>query len=247
MWSRAVLVVSMVGACGRGGPARQALEGGSAAGSQDPPATATTVPSIAIDAAAPIGPTGAASTADPGAAAPAASRGGRGDRCSADADCGWDDPCTPRRCGRAAGAPGPGCDKSWPPPGTCTCVEHQCTLRPDDPARGASDSGCRSDDECAVDVAAATCHLRGDSLIGPIEEQGPVCTCSEGRCVWRWTGPVRCTSWRDCSWVRTSRLRPVAAGEVPRPVPRPVRPCKDGERDSVCGPGGVCRIVAWGC
>lgn len=176
----------------------------------------------------------------------------RGDVCHDDAGCRWDDPCHPARCvGAASPSPSPArsCDAASPPPGTCACVEEMCTLRPAEPAYGVSEGACRKDDECAVDVAAGTCHAGGETLIGPIHEQGPVCACDRaaGRCRLEWVEPVRCKSWRDCSWVAKPRLRPVPSTKVRRPVRRPVRPCKDAEVDSVCTPEGTCRIVGWSC
>lgn len=129
-----------------------------------------------------------------------------------------------------------------------------CTLRPthltSGDTRGAP--ACLRDEDCAVDVATGTCHAHGKSLIGPIFQQGPFCTCkpSMGQCSMQWVEPVPCESWRDCSWVRQPRLRPVPASQVPRPVKDKVKPCKTGEIDSVCEPHGdrkVCRIVGWSC
>jgi hypothetical protein len=182
-------------------------------------------------------------------AAVGAPAGQRGDFCKADGDCGWDDPCQPRRCSAVVEPPTAGCEKRPSTPGTCACVEQQCTLRPSEPTRGTSAAGCSRDDECAVDVGSATCHLRGRLSVGPIVEEGPVCTCAagSGRCEWSWVGPVPCRSWRDCSWVRSPRLRPVPAARQKRPVAHPVKPCDEGDVDSVCGPQGACRIVTWSC
>jgi hypothetical protein len=159
----------------------------------------------------------------------------------------------PVRCGKAAKGVSPACDESSPAPGTCTCVEQMCTLRPKNLSYADSaDVSCVDDKDCAVDVATAKCHPHGRTLIGPIHRQGPVCVCRPGmgRCVLQWQEPVPCESWRDCSWVRLPRLRPVPAKQIPRPVTRPVRPCKDGEIDSVCEPDGArktCTIVGWSC
>jgi hypothetical protein len=187
--------------------------------------------------------------AAPAPPAPDAGLGWRGDSCRDAADCGWDDPCFPRRCGKK-GAEGVPCEKSAPAPGKCLCNEDMCTLRPDDAAYGESAAaGCKADADCAVDVGTGTCHLGGDALIGPIDVQGPVCVCDKAstRCRLTWSGPVACKSWRDCSWVDSPRLRPVPASQVPRPVKRQVRPCKDGEVDSVCTPERTCKIVGWKC
>jgi hypothetical protein len=229
-----VVVAVLAAACGKPSSTSQP---------PTPPADAGTA---AADAAAAAAAPADAAPAAPPATPDAGPLGARGDYCDQDADCGWDDPCMARRCGKA---PEPtGCDKSMPPPGTCSCVENQCTLKPKDPALGASAPGCTTDADCAIDVGTATCHLKGTTLIGPIEQEGPVCTCNGGsrRCEFSWSGPVACKSWRDCSWVRQPRLRAVPARSVPRPFPRPVRACKDGEVDSVCK-AGVCEIVGWSC
>ena len=205
---------------------------------REQPAPTQAVVPIAIDAAPAI------SSAPP---APPA-RPGRGDFCKADADCGWDDPCLPARCGKAiAPVAGMKCSESGPPPGSCACVDSQCTLRRDHPEHGASAPGCTAGG-CALDVGGGRCALGPSTTLGPITEQGPLCTCApSGRCDWSWSGPVPCTTWRDCSWTRDPRLRPVPSSLVPRPVDHPVAPCKDGERDAVCAPAGTCRIVAWSC
>ena len=202
---------------------------------------------VAIDATATAVPdAGVAVAARSASAAPPV--GQRGDRCQADADCGWDDACMPTRCGAVTARGAASCDESAPRPGTCACVERQCALRLTDPGRGVSATGCASDADCGVDVGGGACVLHGDTLIGPITEQGPVCTCAASkRCEWSWAGPVPCTSWRDCSWATAPRLRPAPSSQVPRPVAHPVKACQDGERDSVCSPARTCQIVAWGC
>lgn len=186
----------------------------------------------------------AVATAAPDASPPHA----RGDHCSTATDCNWDDPCGGTRCVHGSAKQPLGCEETAPKLGTCGCVDNQCTLRSSDPARGASAPGCTKDDECAVDVGAAACVLGGDTLIGPIHQQGPVCTCDAAttRCQWSYVGPIACESWRDCSWIKKPRLRPVASKLVPRPVAKPVRACKDGEVDSVCT-NKVCTIVGWSC
>lgn len=203
--------------------------------------------------APPAAPSGSAAPAD--AAAPAPPRDAappaltwRGDHCDDDKQCGWDDPCVAKRCGNNA-PPGVGCDKSAAKPGECRCNERMCTLRPADPAYGASAAGCKTDDECAVDVGTGTCHLGGTTLIGPITSEGPVCLCDKASttCRLAWSGPVACRSWKDCSWVQTPRLRAVPSSQVRRPVNRPVRACKDGEVDAVCTPEHTCKIVGWSC
>jgi hypothetical protein len=230
------------------------------------PSESSSVPVVVLEART-SAPTAASATAPlpsatprPTAApsAPAATKSPsapswRGDYCKSDADCDWNDPCVPTRCGSKPQLASSACDESFPPPGTCNCLENMCTLRPSDPSRGASEwSSCVQPEDCAVDVGTATCHPHGKSLIGPIYREGSLCMCrpGTGRCDFVWQQPVPCTSWRDCSWVRAPRLRPVPVQEAPRPIGRPVRPCVDGEVDSVCAGEGdrkACRIVAWGC
>lgn len=177
----------------------------------------------------------------------------RGDFCRADADCGWDDPCGPRRCAAVKAPSVVDCAEKSPFPGSCACVEGQCTLRPTIPSQAAGpQDACGGETKCAIDVATGTCHAGGDWRIGPIEIEGPVCLCGERTqvCELKWSGPVPCESWRDCSWVREPRLRAVPSREVPRPVARPVKPCRDGEVDAVCEPVGdrkYCRIRGWKC
>jgi hypothetical protein len=197
------------------------------------------------------------SQADGAAPIPAApAQQWRGAYCQSDADCAWNDECMPTACVDADDVgPSVRCAESAPPQGDCICLEDMCTLRPHPGQRRVSlDSGCTSDDQCAVDVPTATCHLGGDTLIGPISEQGPICLCEEsadsggGLCVFEWVGPVACQTFRDCWYERRPRLRPVPATT---PRDRPVEPCVDGEVDSVCGGAedgeGVCRVVSWGC
>jgi hypothetical protein len=172
----------------------------------------------------------------------------RGDYCDESSDCGWDDPCQPTRCQKGAPAPRD-CEKSLPAPGECLCNENMCTLRPTGDAAVTTAGTCKAAADCAIDVATGTCHAGGTSLIGPITRQGPVCTCDAkaGTCGFVWSGPVACKSYRDCSYVRLPRLRAVPSRLVPRSHKGKVRPCKDGEIDSVCGEDGVCRIVGWSC
>lgn len=220
-----------------------------------PHASAARIASVAPHAATP--PTASTNTPRDTPPAPATvpiEPTWRGDSCEKDADCSFDDPCLPRRCSALPARPNTACDESAPPPGACSCVENMCTLRPTHLASGDTSGApaCLREEDCAVDVATGTCHANGKSLIGPIFREGPFCTCkpSMGQCSMQWVEPVPCESWRDCSWVRQPRLRPVPASQVPRPVKDQVKPCKTGEIDSVCEAQGnrkVCRIVGWSC
>ena len=130
---------------------------------------------------------------------PAVAAKWRGDRCSSDADCAWDDPCMPSRCGKATGASTVRCEESAPAPGQCACIERMCTNRWKDDAAGASDLGCVADSECAVDIGTGTCHLNGRTLVGPITSEGGYCRCDTAttRCVRQWVAPIACTSFKD--------------------------------------------------
>lgn len=185
----------------------------------------------------------------PSPAAPTAAAAplGRGDACATDADCAWDSPCTPQRCGAAPNPPIPrDCDESWPAPGTCGCVEHQCTNHWFDPSKGASETGCASDGDCAIDVGTGTCHLHGNTHIGPITSEGPLCRCDAATttCVPAWVAPVPCTSFQDCAFDKQPRLHPIAPTA---PRARPVKMCVDGSVDAVCGKSGVCETIVAGC
>lgn len=175
-----------------------------------------------------------------------------GDSCNSDVDCGWSDPCSHDRCVSVRNVvPSHGCDTSPLSQATCVCVQHMCALKPVVLSDSASPPGCKTDNDCAVDAATGTCHLHGQ-LLGPIQEQGPLCLCSaqSGRCELQWWGPIPCESWRDCSYVLGGRARPASSRQEPRLHNRPVRPCMDGERDSVCegvGKTKTCRFVVWSC
>lgn len=78
--------------------------------------------------------------------------------------------------------------------------------------------------------------------------KGMTCVCEDSECKPFTVEPVACRSWRDCSYSTEPFLHPVSSKTVKRLHPRPVRPCKDSERDAVCDPGTkTCRMVAWKC
>ena len=112
------LIAGTAVACGRSpGPATS--ERTAPPESSSPAAVAPVAP-VTLDAA----PAVAAAPVAPSAPA----RPGRGDTCKADPDCGWDDPCMATRCGKAvAPVADRKCSESAPPPGTCACVDSQCT------------------------------------------------------------------------------------------------------------------------
>lgn len=169
----------------------------------------------------------------------------RGDRCATDADCAWDDPCMPSRCGK--GVPSAAnCDESAPAPGDCSCVEHMCTNRWKDDAAGASAPGCTADADCAVDIGTGTCHLHGNTMVGPITSEGALCRCDTAttQCVRQWVAPIACTSFKDCGFERVPRLHPI---KPVTPRDHPVKMCEEGSVDAVCGKDGVCATVIAGC
>jgi hypothetical protein len=198
---------------------------------------------------APTRPTEAPSVTPDAAAAETPAPAWRGDTCASDAECGWDDPCHAQRCGTPTVASSSAiCTRSAPPPGDCACVEDRCTLRPSQLAAGRSTEGtCEADTDCAVDVGTGTCHVGGETHIGPIQQSGPVCVCQASACELTWVEPIPCETFAECSWEREPRLRPTRA-KTPRT--QPVEPCVDGEIDAVCeGEEGAktCRIRAWKC
>ncbi|MEO7096057.1 MAG: hypothetical protein ABI175_22540, partial [Polyangiales bacterium] len=65
--------------------------------------------------------------------------------CATSKDCDWDDPCMAKRCVAASKGFG-GCDKSAPPPGTCTCIANRCTLR--HAKKPPELAGCKADPDC---------------------------------------------------------------------------------------------------
>jgi hypothetical protein len=103
----------------------------------------------------------------------------RGDYCTSDADCRWDNDCFPTRCGLRDN-PQDECEESAPPPGTCSCVESMCTLRPFEPEAFSPAGSCGSDEDCGIDVGGGTCTTGGNSVIGPMETTGPMCSCDTG-------------------------------------------------------------------
>ncbi len=169
----------------------------------------------------------------------------RGDRCTTDADCAWDDPCMPARCGK--GTPiAATCDESAPAPGVCSCVERMCTNHWKDDAAGASPAGCVADADCAIDLGTGTCHLHGQTMVGPITSEGAFCRCDTAttKCVRQWVEPIPCTSFKDCDFERAPRLHPI---KPTTPRDHPVKMCDEGSVDAVCSDAGVCTTVVAGC
>lgn len=173
----------------------------------------------------------------------------RGERCERDDQCGWDDPCSPRRCQKGGEREMSSCGdrKTGPhPPGECLCLDRMCTRKSSipEPWKSAGEV-CERDGDCAVDVPTATCHSKGQTLIGPISREGPFCACNleTRRCEFRWSEAVPCKSFRDCSYERQPRLRPVKAAT---PRTKKARPCADGEADAICQ-DGFCTLVSWSC
>ncbi len=60
--------------------------------------------------------------------------------------------------------------------------------------------------------------------------------------------PVTCKTWRDCSYDDSRPPKPVSSKQVKRRINRPVRPCKDAEKDAVCDQETkTCKVIAWKC
>lgn len=229
--------VLAMGACGRP----------SAAPSEPlPPASTAASSSPVVRSASPSGPDAAVistvgAAAKPAIAAPAS--------CTTDRDCDWDDPCVPKSCGAASSssvASGKRCD-SADAPGQCRCLGGGCMLVRPEAEREPSPVTCQSDSECAFDAANGRCvNGTASALPGP----GIACVCDtlNKRCLQTHQGEVPCKTFRDCSWHHVSgRVTTVAPSWfIPRPMPRPVRPCKDGSVDSKCE-AGKCTLEAWRC
>jgi hypothetical protein len=170
---------------------------------------------------------------------------GRGDHCQADSECGFDDPCMPKRCGTSIPTGAAKCEESWKPNATCGCVENQCAWKwTAAPSEFAVAKGCSKDSECALDVGTGTCATGGSVMIGPIETQGPICGCEAGACVPKWVEPVPCDSWKDCDYATEPRLHPIPA--VPKRT-KARKACEDGSKDAVCTDQHVCAVVVWSC
>ncbi len=176
----------------------------------------------------------------------------RGAYCASDTGCSWNDLCAPTRCVAVVTVTATECGESLPEPGTCSCVESQCTLRPnEDRWLGYSAGECDHNDGCVVETAAAQCHSvdrsQAAALQGAIVSEGPHCSCGgESRhCQFEWAEPVPCATSLDCGWSDSGRLRPMPVSpQSPRAGPR--EPCIDGEFDSVCV-SGTCQLMFWEC
>lgn len=170
---------------------------------------------------------------------------GFGHACLADAECGWDDPCVPTRCIGSAHVPtNLKCGESMPAPGTCSCVENRCSLRPREaPAEAPS---CRAD-SCGLDQSAGRC-VAGSMLEANRykRDRGPACHCDQEtlECRFVWVEPIACND-ADACWVSEQPpYHPVARPESLRG--RQFRPCSDGEVAPVCR-DGFCSLTAFKC
>jgi hypothetical protein len=118
-------------------------------------------------------------------------------------------------------------------------------------ADASRERACTSDEACGWDEPRSACVVGGEPPYPRDPERGMFCACREQRCELVVVGPFACASWRDCSWTTKPHLRPIPSKEERRPFPRPVRPCRDGEVDSVCAENDagvkVCRIRSWKC
>ncbi|MBS1120713.1 MAG: hypothetical protein H6Q90_2941 [Deltaproteobacteria bacterium] len=171
--------------------------------------------------------------------------------CSTDQDCGFDDPCVPKRCVAAvARSDIKVCDKSFLATGDCRCFHNRCALHPHaDHKAVAVDRDCSSATSCALDLAAGSCapgHTAEGVPSAGLGEPGPRCNCDgklPSRCHFLWLEPVACKSTRDC-WVDHD--------PIPHPIKRPpqirrdFKACVDGELVPTCQ-DGVCGLLAAGC
>jgi hypothetical protein len=168
--------------------------------------------------------------------------------CSADDDCGWDDPCTPSACGAKNPAPaGVHCGRPATP-GACRCAGGTCALVRPESAK-TTQVACTKDPECTFDAPHGVCVQPTSSVTtGTDSGIGCVCDFSNHACVPTWRGEVACRTYRDCSWskVNDSVAVPVPSWFTPRKTKGLVRPCVDAERDAVCE-DGTCRVIAWKC
>jgi hypothetical protein len=157
--------------------------------------------------------------------------------CETDADCGWDDPCQPRRCVEPQVSAG--CEETLPSPGACLCVAGACTLKPHTPPPPAGTCEPRG---CVVDRAGGRCVADDGGVAEPLRSRaavdvGPSCDCiAPGQgCTFTWFERVPCETVRDC-WVSSSpRRHPIA-----RPAhlqKRDFKPCADGEAAPRCSDG----------
>ncbi|MFO0547263.1 MAG: hypothetical protein U0271_02685 [Polyangiaceae bacterium] len=161
--------------------------------------------------------------------------------CGSDADCGWDDPCMPKRCQSAladAGAEERECTKSIPPPGSCLCVEGACALKPSKPPPPVGP--CKYN-TCLLDRSRGECTVgeggRGVRFTPANKPVGPACGCDAGQCQFLWLELVPCKRDTDC-WVdRTPFLHPVKNKSS-----RAFKGCVDGETPPMCAPEGYCTV-----
>src|SRR5205814_553402 len=156
-------------------------------------------PPIRADDAA-VGVSSASAGVTPPIASSAPPVGSAAVFCRADKDCGWDDQCMAKRC--VGATPFVGCDKSMPPPGTCTCIDSQCTMK----RSGAAPKivGCKVDGDCGYDAAGGVCRP-GLAATSHIADEGALCSCDGGACALEWIGPIACTTSADCSWLESPR------------------------------------------
>ncbi|HEU4534281.1 MAG TPA: hypothetical protein VFS00_09185 [Polyangiaceae bacterium] len=240
---RLALALALLAACSPPGPPPAT---GDAPASQATPTARPSEPAPSAPAPGASTSPASASAASHAPTTPASSAAADpsvGAACVADADCRWDDPCTPQRCvgGRAETAD---CEKSSPPPGACLCVARQCALKPSRmpaPAGACEPGGCvldRAAGRCVADAHGTPPNLRST----PPVETGPSCDCitpAKG-CEMTWFEPVACKTNRDCWISPTPRTHPIA--RPARFKGRDFKPCADGEVAPACGGDGFCTV-----
>jgi len=168
--------------------------------------------------------------------------------CANDAECAWDDHCMPTRCvAKTKANASVKCEESMPPPGTCGCRNGVCTLKPKTlPFVAKSPASCTSRSDCLFDPGGGVCRAGKDVRQGPIEREGPFCSCAS-TCRLEWVEPVPCTATKDCGYL-SDPLRPVPSSIAPRSTPGPIKSCAEGSRDSICDPTTkTCRVVVLSC
>ena len=184
----------------------------------------------------------------PGDPPPAPADNGLGDACGSDADCTWDDPCAPSRCGGPASPhPTSTCAAPGPAPGSCACLHGRCLLHPASPPPPPL-AAC-APGACGLDEGRGLCLVNRGTATNPTSQvtEGPFCSCDgQSRCAFEWVSPVSCTKDDDC-WI-AGWPGPRRAIRRPPDIHRGFHPCSgDGDIAPACRQG-ICGFGArYGC